>query len=74
MIRNNYVKYDKYGPSSGIYKDFFIDHQVKYLPHVEFTDECKAILYVIIRRYSYIPGEVIEATLFDSGYTELFEG
>lgn len=71
-LLNDYIKFDKYGPQ-GIYKDFYIDHQVKTLPHIEFTDECRAILELVITRCMYIPNDVIEATLFDRGYTELFE-
>ena len=71
-IHNNYFHFDKYGPSR-LYKDFYIDHQDKALPHVEFTDECKDILKLTITRYMYVQKEVIEATLFDRGYTELFE-
>lgn len=72
-IHNSYFKFDKYRPTRGIYKDYFIDHEDKTLPHVEFTDECKAILELTITRYMDVPKEVIEATLFDRGYTELFE-
>ena len=73
QIINSYFKFDKYGPIGGIYKDFYIDHQEKKLPHIEFTDECKDILKLTITRYMYVQKEVIEATLFDRGYTELFE-
>lgn len=69
---NNYFLFDKYG-CNGVYKDFYIDHEDKYLPHIEFTDECKAILELTVTRYVYVPKDVIEATLFDRGYTELFE-
>lgn len=71
-LANNYVKFDKYGPK-GTYKDFYIDHQAKTLPHIEFTDECRTILELVITRSMYVPRDVIEATLFDRGYTELFE-
>lgn len=70
---NAYFKYGKYGPRSSIYKDFYIDHQEKALPHIEFTDESLRILELTIKRYAYVPKKVIEATLFDRGYTELFE-
>ena len=72
-MNNNYFKFDKYGPSSEIYKNYYIDHEDKYLPHIEFTDKCKAILELTVARYRYVPKEAIEATLFDRGYTELFE-
>ena len=72
QIINNYFKFDKYGPKE-VYKDFYIDHQEKALPHIEFTDECKDILKLTVTRYRYLSKEVIEATLFDRGYTELFE-
>ena len=71
-IHNTYFNFDKYGPPR-LYKDFYIDHQDKALPHVEFTDECKEILKLTVTRYRYVSKEVIEATLFDRGYTELFE-
>lgn len=71
-IHNNYFYFDKYGPK-WYYKDYYIDHQDKSLPHVEFTDECRSILELTITRYSRIPRDVIEATLFVRGYTELFE-
>ena len=73
QLNNNYFKYGKYGPRAGIYKDFYIDHGEKNLPHIEFTDECKLILELTVTRYMYIQRDVIEATLFDRGYTELFE-
>lgn len=73
MINNSYFKYGKYGPNNGIYKDLYIDHQDKSLPHIEFTDECIDILKLIITRTCYIPNVIIETTLFDKGYTELFE-
>ena len=71
VIYNAYFKFGKYGPSK--YKDFYIDHEAKYLPHIEFTDECKDILKLTTTRYCSVPRDVIEATLFDRGYTELFE-
>lgn len=71
-IHNSYFHFDKYGPR-GYHKDHYIDHHYKSLPHVEFTDECLSILELTITRYRYIPRDVIEATLFDRGYTELFE-
>lgn len=71
-IFNNYFNFGKYGPY-GVYKDFYIDHEAKYLPHIEFTDELKDILKLTTTRYMYVPRDVIEATLFDRGYTELFE-
>ena len=70
---NAYFKFDKYASKTGGYKDYYIDHQDKTLPHIEFTDECKKILELAVTRYIYIPRDVIEATLFDRGYTELFE-
>lgn len=70
---NGFFKYDKYGPSGGPYKDFYIDHQEKALPHIELTEECRTILELTITRSMYVPRDVIEATLFDRGYTELFE-
>lgn len=73
VIYNSYFKFGKYGATGGIYKDFYIDHEEKALPHIEFTDECKAILELTITRYISVPRDVIEATLFDRGYTELFE-
>lgn len=73
QIINNYFKFDKYGPRYAIYKDFYIDHQYKALPHIEFTYKSLRILELTIKRYMYVPKEVIEATLFDRGYTELFE-
>lgn len=69
---NNYFKFDKYGPKS-VYRDYYIDHEYKALPYIEFTDECKDILKLTVIRYMYVPRDVIEATLFDRGYTELFE-
>lgn len=72
QLRNNYFKFDKYG-ACNTYKDYYIDHQIKFLPHIEFTDKCRAILELTITRYMYIPNDVIEETLFDNGYTELFE-
>lgn len=72
-IHNGYFRFGKYGPSYGDYKDFYIDHQDKSLPHIEFTEECKAIFELTIKRYIYVPKDVIEATLFDRGYMELFE-
>ena len=71
-LHNNYFKFDDYGPQ-GTYKDYYIDHEEKGLPHIEFTDKCLAILELTITRCMYIPNDVIEATLFDRGYTELFE-
>lgn len=72
-LHNNYFKFDKYGACGNTYKDYYIDHEEKALPHIEFTDKCRAILELTITRYMYIPNDVIEATLFDRGYTELFE-
>lgn len=72
QLHNAYFKYGKYG-ARNIYKDFYIDHEEKTLPHIEFTNECKLILELTVTRYIYIPRDVIEATLFDRGYTELFE-
>ena len=72
VIYNAYFKFDKYGPKS-LYRDYYIDHEDKALPHIEFTDECKDILKLTITRYCCVQREVIEATLFDRGYTELFE-
>lgn len=51
-MRNNYFKFDKYGPN-GIYKDYYIVHEDKTLPHIEFTDECKNILKLTVTRYFY---------------------
>lgn len=72
QIINNYFKFDKYGPRA-VYKDYYIDHQDKSLPHIEFTNECKLILELTLTRYMYVLGDVIKVTLFDRGYTELFE-
>ena len=71
-MHNAFFKFGKYGPK-GIYKDKYIDHEEKALPHIEFTDECQAILELTVTRYMLVPMEVIYATLFDRGYTELFE-
>lgn len=71
MVKN-YFKFDKYG-SKAVYRDYYIDHEDKALPHIEFTDECKDILKLTITRYLYVPKDAMEATLFDRGYTELFE-
>lgn len=71
-LHNNFFKFDKYG-AHDTYKDYYIDHEEKALPHIEYTDECRTILELTITRYMYIPRDVIEATLFDRGYTELFE-
>ena len=72
QLRNNYFKFDKYG-ARNTYKDYYIDHEEKTLPHIEFIDECRTILKLTITRYMYVPGDVLETTLFDHGYTELFE-
>lgn len=71
-MHNNYFMFEK-NIGHGIYKDFYIDHEDKTLPHIEFTDECKNILKLTATRYMYVPKDVIETTLFDRGYTELFE-
>lgn len=56
----------------GVYRDYYIDHENKDLPHIEFDNI--EYLNIMRLRWNYIPNDVIYDVMFRNGFEYLFEG